>query len=202
MKKFIYKLFPLYKFVYHLISSLRIGLYMKKMKLALRSLGNHTRIYFANIVEPYNVSIGHHVYINKNCDLITTGSLIEIGNYVMIGPNTSFFAQNHNVSDWETPMIFNSNYQIGNIKIEDDVWIGGNVTILSGVTVKKGAIVGAGAVVTKDVPEYSIVAGVPAKKIKDRFSIKTINQAKKADFSNFENKKINWIRWGIGKIYR
>ena len=56
----------------------------------------------------------------------------------------------------------------GKIKIEDEVWIGANVTILSGVTIGKGAIIAAGSVVTKDVPPYSIVGGNPAKIIRYR----------------------------------
>lgn len=58
----------------------------------------------------------------------------------------------------------------GDIVIEDDVWVGENALILSGVTIRQGAIVAAGAVVTKDVEPYSIVAGIPAKIIKYRFS--------------------------------
>jgi acetyltransferase-like isoleucine patch superfamily enzyme len=54
------------------------------------------------------------------------------------------------------------------IRIEDDVWIGANVTILKGVNIAEGAVVGAGAVVTKNVPSYSIVAGVPAKIVGSR----------------------------------
>jgi len=54
--------------------------------------------------------------------------------------------------------------------IEDDVWIGQGSIILSGITIGRGAIIAAGSVVTKDVPSYEIHAGVPAKKIKDRFT--------------------------------
>lgn len=200
MKKVVYLLFPVYQFLYHLTSTLVINLYMGTLKLKLRSLGKHTRIYFANITEPYNVSLGHHVYINKNCDFITTGSQIKIGNYVMVGPNVTFIAQDHDASDWERPMVLSNKYQRQNITVAQDVWIGANATILSGVTIGRGAIVAAGAVVTKDVAPYSIVGGVPAKKIKDRFPEKISQKANKLDLSKFEQVKINWRQWGVGEI--
>jgi len=200
MKKLIYLLFPVYRFCYHLFFTARVNFYMWKLKLKLRSLGKYSRIYFADIVEPYNVSIGHHVYINKNCDIFTTGSKVEIGNYVMIGPNVTFVAQNHDVSDWKKPMIFNKKYSRGNITLADDVWIGTNVTILSGVTINRGAVVAAGAVVTKDVAAYAVVGGVPATKIKDRISAELIKKALRVDLSKFEHEKINWRSWGVGKI--
>ncbi|MBK5214515.1 MAG: hypothetical protein JJE55_12740 [Flavobacteriaceae bacterium] len=60
------------------------------------------------------------------------------------------------------------------IIIEDDVWVGANVIILKGVTVKEGSIIAAGSLVNKDVEAYSIVGGIHAKKLKDRFSIDEI----------------------------
>ncbi|EGR0419660.1 DapH/DapD/GlmU-related protein [Vibrio cholerae] len=66
--------------------------------------------------------------------------------------------------------------------IESDVWVGCNVTILKGVTIGRGAVVAAGSVVTKSVERYSIVGGVPAKKIKSRFNIDEIRLHEKALF--------------------
>lgn len=200
MKKLIYRLLPFYRFCYHVLSTVKVNFYMLGMKLKLRELGENTRIYFAHIVEPYNVSIGHHVYINKNCDIITTGSRVEIGNYVMIGPNVTFVAQDHDVSDWRRPVILSYGYKRGNIKVADDVWIGANVTILSGVTVGRGAVVAAGSVVTKSVPNYTIVGGVPAKKIKYRIPIQRIKKAQLVDFGKFRQERIDWKIWGVGKI--
>lgn len=199
MKKIIYSLFPAYRFCYHLFSTAKINFYMWQLKFKVKHLGKYSRIYFAHIVEPYNISIGHHVYINKNCDIITTSSKVEIGNYVMIGPNVTFVAQNHDVSDWEKPMIFSKEYHQGNITVADDVWIGANATILSGITINRGAIVAAGAVVAKDVPPYAVVGGVPAKKIKDRIPSYLIKNALRVDFSKFKQEKINWRLWGVGK---
>jgi acetyltransferase-like isoleucine patch superfamily enzyme len=202
IKNLLLQLFPAYRVLYGSVSTFLIKFYMLKLKHVLRSLGSNSRIFFANIVEPYNVSIGHHVYINKNCDLITTGSRINIGNYVMVGPNTTMVAQNHVVSDWSKPMIFNKNYIRKNIVIEDDVWIGANVTILAGVTIKRGSVIGAGSVVTKDVEPYSIYAGIPAKKIRDRLQEHDKKQAENIDLSNFENIPMNWNSWGVGNIIK
>lgn len=71
----------------------------------------------------------------------------------------------------------------GNIVIKDDVWIGYGTIIMSGVTIGQGAIVAAGSVVTKDIPEYAIVGGVPAKIIRYRFDDFTISKLKEVDFS-------------------
>ena len=71
----------------------------------------------------------------------------------------------------------------GNISIDDDVWIGQNAIVMSGVHIGQGAVVGAGAVVTKDVPPYAIVCGVPAKVIKYRFNQNIIDEVLKVDCS-------------------
>lgn len=86
----------------------------------------------------------------------------------MTGPHTVIAAGNHDYRDITVPMLELKGFGKGPIKIEDDVWIGANCTITDGVTIKKGAVVGANNVVTKDVSEYDIVAGCPAKVIGNR----------------------------------
>ncbi|WP_024860086.1 CatB-related O-acetyltransferase [Ruminococcus flavefaciens] len=74
----------------------------------------------------------------------------------------------------------------GNILIEDDVWIGFGATVLSGVHIGQGAVIAAGAVVTKDVPPYAIVGGVPAKIIKYRFDAETIKFMNTLDYKSLD----------------
>lgn len=111
-----------------------------------------------------NVRIGKHCQINE--DVFIQGA--SIGNYVMIAPNVILQANTHKYNDTETPMIQQGEEKGKIITIEDDVWLGRNVIVLPGIIIKKGSIVAAGAVVTRDVPEYAIVGGVPAKIIKKR----------------------------------
>ncbi|HDZ8876661.1 hypothetical protein J4G66_16215 [Aeromonas dhakensis] len=76
------------------------------------------------------------------------------------------------------------------IKIGNDVWIGANAIILPGVTIGDGAVVGAGAVVTRDVPDYAIVVGVPAKVIRQRFNKKQISILKRICWWDWDDEQI------------
>ena len=92
---------------------------------------------------------------------------VVIGDYVMIAPHCAFIASEHIHNDILTPMNLQGTKD-GQIIINDNVWIGLGCIILNNVIIGEGAIVAAGAVVTKDVPPFSIVGGVPAKVIKYR----------------------------------
>ena len=107
-----------------------------------------------------NITVGKNVLINACCKFQDQGG-IEIGNGVLIGHNVTLATLNHD----ERPQ-FRQNIYPKPIKIGDNVWVGSNATILAGVTIGDGAIIGANAVVTKNVPENTIVAGVPAKIIR------------------------------------
>jgi len=104
--------------------------------------------------------IGYNCYICPN---------VEFGNYVLIAPDVSIIGGDHSYNLPGVPMILSDRPKIPKTILEDDVWIGRKVIINAGVKIGRGAIVAAGAVVTKDIPPYSIVGGVPAKVIKMRF---------------------------------
>jgi galactoside O-acetyltransferase len=110
--------------------------------------------------------IGNNCSINTNVQLGAAFGRIVIGNNVLIGPNVVIRASNHGTAR-ESYMRFQP-HTYGEIYIEDDVWIGSNAVITSGVNLAVGTVVGAGAVVTKSTEPYSIVAGVPARKIGER----------------------------------
>jgi acetyltransferase-like isoleucine patch superfamily enzyme len=92
---------------------------------------------------------------------------INIGKYCLIAPNVVIVGSNHNFDD-KNELIRKQGVSSRGITIGDDVWIGANATITDGVNIGKGAIIAAGAVVTKNVEEYTIVGGVPAKFISKR----------------------------------
>lgn len=112
------------------------------------------------------ISIGNKTSINPYSIVYGQGGVI-IGNNVMIAAHTIIVSSNHVFANLNEPMC-NQGLTTKGIVIKDDVWIGAAVKILDGVTVGTGSIIAAGSVVTADVPEYTIVAGVPAKIIKAR----------------------------------
>lgn len=107
------------------------------------------------------LTIGENTHINRDCILDARGH-IEIGNSVSISHRVNIMTGSHDINSPTFMGIFKP------IKIKDYAWIGVNATILQGVTIGKGAVVCAGAIVTKDVDDYSVVAGTPAKEIKKR----------------------------------
>lgn len=90
------------------------------------------------------------------------GGKVIIGNDVMMGPECIIYTSNHKFDRNDIPMNQQGSSEEKPVIIGNDVWIGGRVIILPGVHVGNGAIIGAGSVVTKDVPDYAIVAGNPA----------------------------------------
>lgn len=119
-----------------------------------------------------SIDIGDNVSINRNAIFMATKSRIVIGNKVMFGYNVTVIGGNHNTSvvgqfmgDVQDKMPENDQ----DVVFEDDIWVSSGVIILKGVRVGRGSIVAAGAVVNKDVLPYSVVGGVPAKKISMRF---------------------------------
>lgn len=107
-----------------------------------------------------NIKIGKNVFINFNCTLLDLGGII-IEDNVLIAPNVSLLSEAHPIEPENRQSLVP-----GLVHIRKNVWIGANATILPGVTIGENSIVASGAVVTKDVPDNTIVGGVPAKAIK------------------------------------
>ncbi len=110
-----------------------------------------------------DVIIGDHTRIGLHNTIIGP---VEIGNNVNLAQGITVTALNHNFSD-TNKRIDEQGVSTNPVTIEDDVWVGANAVILPGVTIGEHCVVAAGAVVTKDVPPHSLVAGIPAKVIKN-----------------------------------
>jgi acetyltransferase-like isoleucine patch superfamily enzyme len=138
------------------------------------------------IFDPYSlfsfetIEVGNDVFIGPRANFGSIKS-IKIGNKVMFGPDTSILGGDHNTSqigEYMADVHWKLEENDLPVTIEDDVWIGAKAIILKGVTVGRGSIIAAGAIVVRDVPPYSIVAGIPAKVVKYRFEEKDLEQHK------------------------
>ncbi len=114
-----------------------------------------------------SIHLGQNSHINQYCCIwASEKSKIILGDNLLMGPGVKIFSSNHstklglamNEQDWKEK----------DVVIGNDVWLGANVVVVPGARIGDGSVVAAGAVVTKDIPPYSIVGGVPAKVIKER----------------------------------
>lgn len=130
----------------------------------VESCGKHVNFEHGARFDP-ELSIGDYSGVGVNC--LVSGRTY-IGDHVMMGPDCIMYSYSHAHDCLDIPMDQQGFEEETPIHIGNDVWIGARVIILPGVTVGNHVIIGAGAVVTKDVPDYSIVGGVPAKVIRMR----------------------------------
>ena len=186
-------LYKLYKKIYMYIKN-----YNKNIKIKTPYISRDVKlgknvIVGENCRISYGCTIGDNTYINYNSVI---DAKVKIGKFCSIAPNVYIAPGNHTYSYLTThPMLYDKFWQKKlNIHtyhhiqeqrketiIGNDVWIGVNATILEGIKVGNGAIIGANAVVTKDVEDYAIVAGNPAKRIKYRFEKEEIQKLKELD---------------------
>ncbi|MFD1670914.1 sugar O-acetyltransferase [Agrilactobacillus yilanensis] len=109
-----------------------------------------------------NIHVGQNFLSNYNLTILDMAP-VKIGNNVMIGPNCGIYTVNHPMNPAGRRQYL---AQAQPVTIGNDVWFGGSVTVLPGVTIGNNVVIAAGAVVTKDVPDNTLVAGVPAKAIR------------------------------------
>jgi maltose O-acetyltransferase len=174
MKMFRYFVFVLFKVVDFLFPQSNffiIGPIGKKMRAFF------CRMLFSSVAEGVNIEkgavfgMGRNIHIGQNSGIgirCVVPSDIKIGDDVMMGPDSIFYAANHEFNRTDIPMNKQGNMEREQITIGNDVWIGGRVIVLPGKAIGDGVIVGAGSVVTKDLEPFGIYGGNPARLIKKR----------------------------------
>ena len=145
------------------------------------------------------IMVGNATYGGINALIFSKEGNLIIGNFCSIAGNVTFLVgTEHNMQristyPFKVKLLGTEEFEAeskGNIIVDDDVWIGHGATILSGVHIGQGAVIAAGAVVSKNVPPYAIVGGVPAKIIKYRFSDEIIKELLKVDYSKVDKQLI------------
>ncbi len=171
-----------------------------------RKNNGHNQTSAGNIFNDKLVSVGKYTYGQLNVLTFDDKTKLSIGNFCSIGPNVWFIpSADHSLNHISTyPYKVNVLGEVlegvakGDIVVEDDVWIGLGATILSGVRIGQGAVIAAGAVVSKDVPPYAIVAGTPAKPLKNRVSDDIISFLLTLDYKALDE---NMIKEHINDLY-
>ena len=157
-------------FFYRIWNRVKCKLYKK----AVISCGNNVQMYADTRFHGYNVKIGNNVSFNENMCIMCVNAPVIIGDNVMFGPGVTLITGDHRIDVVGKYMneIKEKDKLLENdlpIVFKGDNWVGANSTVLKGVTVGEGSVIAAGALVTKDVPPYAIVGGVPAKILSHRF---------------------------------
>lgn len=162
---FLYKLFAQYlpssSGDFHFLGKIGTGIRRICAKMILVRCGENVCIERKARFSP-RCELGDNSGIGVNAMLY---GKVVIGNNVMMGPECVIYVRNHRYDRKDIPMNQQGSTEEEPVVIEDDVWIGGRVSILPGVRIHQGSIIAAGAVVTKDVESYTIVGGNPAKEI-------------------------------------
>lgn len=165
---FLYKSF--FQFLPATDNSLRIGKLIRRLRSAIAGhcLEKHGRN--INIERKADFGTGRGITLGNNSGLgvrcFVRGPL-SIGENVMMGPDVTILTNGHNIERVDIPMMQQGGLVKG-VVIGNDVWIGMRSIIMPGVKIGNGVVIGAGAIVTKDVPDYTIVGGCPAKVIRYR----------------------------------
>jgi acetyltransferase-like isoleucine patch superfamily enzyme len=145
-------------------------IYYYKFYFKVAKIGKNIKLSSGGrFVHPEEITLGNNVFVSNNFHI--SANNLKIGNNIMAGPNLVIECTNHK-SNVVGQSMFEVSYDkiCGSVSIEDDVWLGANVTILPNAVISEGTVVGAGSVVTKPLPPYSICLGIPCRPVKRRFS--------------------------------
>ncbi len=121
---------------------------------------------FVRVEHPRGLGIGDSSFIGRGA-LIHAGGDVRIGRDVLIGPGVKIWSVDHVFSSRDIPIRLQG-HEPAPVRIGDDAWLGVDCIVLKGVSIGLGAVIGAGSVVTKDIPDYAIAVGVPARVVGSR----------------------------------
>lgn len=184
---------------YSLVKELGSRIKLNAFQRTWRRKNQHNGTFPVNRFPIDCVTVGKESYGELNVVSFAKDTKLKIGHYVSISQGVKFMLDVEHYVDhistypFKVKILKDRPYEAfskGDIIIDDDVWIGYGSIIMSGVHIGQGAIVAAGAVVTKDVPPYMIVGGVPAKEIRYRFDQDIIDQLKSINYENLDRKTI------------
>lgn len=174
-----------------------IKLYVHRIRWKKNNPNNYTIP--LNEFNQKNVLVGDFSYGGLRVEDYNDISKLSIGRFCSIGPevlfilNSEHYLSHVSTFPFKAMILHDANGEAiskGNIVVDDEVWFGAKSIIMSGVHIGQGAVIAAGAVVTKDVPPYAIVGGVPAKVIKYRFEPEMIKELLKIDYGKLSKEDI------------
>ena len=179
-----------------------------RTRIRWRNLNRHNSTYAFNSFDTSLVRVGRGTYGGLIVYSYGSQERLEIGSYCSIAPEVAFILNNEHELTSASTFPFkvkllhsasNEALSKGGITVADDVWIGARATVLDGVSIGQGAVVAAGAVVTKDVPPYAIVGGIPAKVIRYRHSAEIRELMHLINWSDVD---VNFVRENLSLLYK
>lgn len=173
-----------------LLKSFRMNLLLR-LRFRPQYVGREFYCGYGVQIAPRCLWAGDYVFIGSHSQITINAHL---GNFVMLASYVALVGGDHRYDLPEIPMIFSGRGPAKGIDIKDDVWIGHGAILLAGVTIGEGAIVAAGSVVTRDIPAYTIAAGVPAQPLRERFERdqQLRHQAMLARYREFRTANSSW----------
>lgn len=150
-----------------------------------------------NIDSPKDVFLYENVRLRSHCNIFNApGSKVLINKYSVIACGCTFITDGHRSTVGIPQFLLGTSHindKSADIIVAEDVWIGANTTLMPGVHIGRGAVIGAGSIVTKDVPPYAVVVGIPAKIIAKKFELDDVIRHEESLYSKHERFSFEYL---------